>query len=349
MPLELKIITGNSNRPLAQKIAVHLERPLTKCTVTRFSDGEVFVQIDENVRGSDLFIVQSTNAPAENLMELLMLIEAARRASARRITAVIPYYGYARADRKDQPRVSITAKLVANLITAAGADRVLTMDLHASQIQGFFDIPSDHLYSAIVFNDYFLKLGIKDPVVVSPDVGSIKMARAFAKTLSCGLAIIDKRRPEPNRAEVLHIIGQIEGKSVILRDDMVDTAGTLTEGARAVKAHGVQHVYACCTHPVLSGPALTRIAESPIERLVVADTIDTSARKLPPSIDVVSTAALFAEAIGRITEEKSVSQLFPPEPNGASDRDEQREREEIPPTQTRRSSVPTHTPTRARS
>jgi len=310
MDAELKIITGNANRPLALKIAGHLDRPLAACTVTRFSDGEVFVKIDDNIRGSDLFIIQPTNTPAENLVELLMLIEAARRASARRITAVMPYYGYARADRKDQPRVSITARLIANLITTAGADRVLMMDLHASQIQGFFDIPSDHLYSAIVFNDYFLKLGVQEPVVVSPDVGSIKMARAFAKTLQCGLAIVDKRRPQPNKAEVLNIIGTVENKNVILRDDMVDTAGTLTQAAKAVKEMGAKCVYACCTHPVLSGPALERIADSPIAQLVVADTIDTSDRDLPKNVHVVSTAELFAEAIGRITHEESVSALF---------------------------------------
>jgi ribose-phosphate pyrophosphokinase len=310
MDSHLKIISGNSNRPLAQRIAERLRRPLTACTVTRFSDGEVFVQIDENIRGSDLFIIQPTNTPAENLVELLMLIEAARRASARRITAVVPYFGYARADRKDQPRVSIAARLMANLITTAGADRVLTMDLHASQIQGFFDIPSDHLYSSIVFNEYFLKLGVTSPVVVSPDVGSIKMARAFAKTLSCSLAIIDKRRPQPNRAEIVNIIGSVEGKTVILRDDMVDTGGTLTQAAQAVKDAGSLCVYACCTHAVLSGQALERIANSPIERLVVADTIDLSHRSLPDKIEVVTTAPLFAEAIGRITHEESISELF---------------------------------------
>ncbi len=319
MDAELKIITGNANRPLALKIAHHLDRPLAACTVTRFSDGEVFVKIDDNIRGSDLFIIQPTNTPAENLVELLMLVEAARRASARRITAVMPYYGYARADRKDQPRVSITARLIANLITTAGADRVLMMDLHASQIQGFFDIPSDHLYSAIVFNDYFLKLGLTDPVVVSPDVGSIKMARAFAKTLQCGLAIVDKRRPQPNRAEVLNIIGSVEGKNVILRDDMIDTAGTLTQAAKAVKEKGARCVYACCTHPVLSGPALERIADSPITQLIVADTIDISDRDLPSNVHVVSTAELFAEAIGRITHEESVSALFAAEPDLTDD------------------------------
>jgi ribose-phosphate pyrophosphokinase len=313
MTSEMKIISGNANHPLAEKIAEHLHRPLTACIVTRFSDGEVFVQIEENIRGSDIFIVQPTNPPAENLMELLMLIEAAKRASARRITAVMPYYGYARADRKDQPRVSITARLVANLITVAGADRVLALDLHASQIQGFFDIPSDHLYSASVFNNYFLELGISDPVVVSPDVGSIKMARAFAKVLDCSLAIVDKRRPHPNKAEVLHIIGEIEGKTVVLRDDMIDTGGTLTEAARAVMERGARDVYACCTHPVLSGKALQRIADSPIKRLVVADTIDTSGRDLPKKIEIVSTASLLAEAIARIATEKSISQLFPPE------------------------------------
>ena len=323
MDSKLKIISGNSNRPLAQRIAEHLDRPLTACTVSRFSDGEVFVKIDDNIRGSDMFIIQSTNSPAENLIELLMLIEASRRASARRITAVIPYYGYARADRKDQPRVSITARLIANLITAAGADRVLMMDLHASQIQGFFDIPSDHLYSAIVFNDHFIKLKLKDPVVVTPDVGSIKMARAFAKTLQCGLAIIDKRRPQPNRAEVLNIIGNVENKTVIIRDDMVDTAGTLTKAAEAVKNAGACDVFACCTHPVLSGDALERIEKSPIKQMVVADTIDLSHRTLPSSIHIVSTASLFAEAIGRITHEESVSELFDALPDVPGEIDDQ--------------------------
>lgn len=347
MTSELKIVTGNGNRPLAIKIAEAIGRPLTNCRVTKFSDGEVFVQYEENIRGSDLFIIQSTNPPAENLFELLMLIEAARRASARRITAVIPYYGYARADRKDQPRVSITAKLIANLITTAGADRVLTMDLHASQIQGFFDIPSDHLYSAIVFNDHFLKMAIADPVVVSPDVGSIKMARAFAKTLRCSLAIIDKRRPAANRAEVHHIIGDIAGKSVIFRDDMVDTAGTLTEAAKAVKADGVSEIYACCTHAVFSGDSLQRIADSAIKRLVVADTIDTTHRNLNDKIEVVSTASIFAEAIARIADEKSVSQLFPSEPNGPPGRPgkPQKTEETLAPPQ--RISVSSDTPTEA--
>lgn len=340
---ELKIICGNANRPLAQRIAEHLDRALTACTVTRFSDGEVFVKIDENVRGSDLFIVQPTNTPAENLMELLMLIDAARRASAKRITAVIPYFGYARADRKDQPRVSITARLIADMITLAGADRVLTMDLHASQIQGFFQIPSDHLYSAIVFNDFFLKLGVSDPVVVSPDVGSIKMARAFAKTLSCGLAIVDKRRPNPNQAEVLNIIGSIEGKIAILRDDMVDTGGTLTEAARAVVQGGAKQVYACCTHAVLSGKALERIAQSPIERLCVADTIDLSTRDIPAKVQIISTAHLFAEAIARIAHEQSVSALFPGEPDAVEDGQRRRELEPAP-KQTPRTPVGTNAP-----
>ena len=222
----------------------------------------------------------------------------------------MPYYGYARADRKDQPRVSITARLIANMITTAGADRVLMMDLHASQIQGFFDIPSDHLYSAIVFNEYFLKHKLQNPVIVSPDVGSIKMARAFAKTLGCGLAIVDKRRPQANQAEVLNIIGDVKGKDVILRDDMIDTAGTLTQAAQAVKDAGAVSVHACCTHPVLSGPALQRISSSPITELVVSDTIDITHRDLPESVRVVSTASLFAAAIARITHEKSVSELF---------------------------------------
>ncbi|HEU4436265.1 MAG TPA: ribose-phosphate pyrophosphokinase [candidate division Zixibacteria bacterium] len=276
MANRLKLLTGTANRPLAEKIAQFLGLPLTACEVSRFSDGEIFVQINENVRGADVFIIQPTNSPAENLMELLILIEASRRASAETITAVLPYYGYSRQDRKDQPRVAITAKLVANLITVAGADRVITMDLHASQIQGFFDIPSDHLYASSIFNRYFLDLKLPDPVVVSPDVGAIRIARAFAKKLDAGLAIIDKRRPQANQAEILNIIGDVEGKTVIIRDDMVDTAGTIVQAADVLAQKGARAVYACATHPVLSGPALERIGKSKIKKFVVADTIDLS-------------------------------------------------------------------------
>jgi len=310
MTNRLKLLTGTANRPLAEKIAQFLGLSLAACEVSRFSDGEIFVQINENVRGADVFIIQPTNPPAENLMELLILIEASRRASAATITAVLPYYGYSRQDRKDQPRVAITAKLVANLITVAGAQRVITMDLHASQIQGFFDIPSDHLYASSIFNRYFLDLKLPDPVVISPDVGAIRIARAFAKKLDAGLAIIDKRRPQANQAEILNIIGDVEGKTVIIRDDMVDTAGTIVQAAEVLTQKGARSVYACTTHPVLSGPALERIAQSKIKKFVVADTIDLSRKKLPPNLKVLSSAPLFGESILRISRGESVSSLF---------------------------------------
>ena len=310
MPNKLKLFTGNSNRPLAQKIADYVGVPLSQADVTRFSDGEIFVQINENIRGMDVFIIQSTNPPAENLMELLIMIDAALRASAQRITAVIPYFGYARQDRKEQPRVPITAKLVANLISTAGANRVLTLDLHASQIQGFFDIPLDHLYSNRVFNRYFLDLKIKDPVIISPDLGSVRMVRSFAKALDASLAIVDKRRPSPNQSEILNIVGEVAGKVAIIRDDMVDTAGTLTQAAEALKEQGAEEIYACCTHAVLSGKALELIEKSCLKKLVIADTISTENKKLPKKIEVLSLAELFGEAILRIHKEESVSMLF---------------------------------------
>ena len=307
---QLKLFAGLSNQPLAKKISDYVKVPLAKAELSRFSDGEIFVQINENIRGADVFIVQSTNPPAENLMELLIMIDAAKRASARRITAVIPYYGYARADRKDQPRVSISAKLVANLITTAGANRVLTMDLHASQIQGFFDVPSDHLYSNRVFNEYFSKLVDGPRVVIAPDVGSVKMVRTFAKDLDASLAIIDKRRPSANQSEVINIVGEVAGMTAIIRDDMVDTGGTLTKAAIAVKKQGAKEVYACCTHPVLSGNALKVIDKSPITKLVVADTISVKSKDLPKKIKVLSMSEVFGEAISRIHKEESVSILF---------------------------------------
>ncbi|EQB63064.1 MAG: hypothetical protein RBG1_1C00001G0643 [candidate division Zixibacteria bacterium RBG-1] len=310
MPNKLKLFTGNSNRPLAQKIADYVGVPLSQADVTRFSDGEIFVQINENIRGMDVFIIQSTNPPADNLMELLIMIDAALRASAQRITAVIPYFGYARQDRKEQPRVPITAKLVANLISTAGANRVLTLDLHASQIQGFFDIPLDHLYSNRVFNRYFLDLKLKDPVIISPDLGSVRMVRSFAKALDASLAIVDKRRPSPNQSEILNIVGEVDGKVAIIRDDMVDTAGTLTQAAEALKEQGAKEIYACCTHPVLSGKALELIEKSCLKKLVVADTISTENKKLPKKIEILSLAELFGEAILRIHKEESVSMLF---------------------------------------
>jgi len=311
MPDQIKLLTGTANMPLAQKVADYIGIPLTKREVTRFSDGEIFVKINENIRGTDVFIIQPTNPPAENIMELLIMIEACRRASAQRITAVIPYYGYGRQDRKDQPRVAITAKLLANIISAAGADRVVTMDLHVSQIQGFFDIPSDHLYASRIFHRYFEIKGLKNIAVLSPDVGSIKMARAFANNLQCGLTIIDKRRPEPNKSEVLNIIGEVKDKTIVIRDDMVDTAGTLVDAARAViEEGGAKDVFACATHGVFSGNSLQRIEDSPIKQLIVSDTIDNSKKNFSNKIKILTTAEIFGEAIRRISNKESVSILF---------------------------------------
>ena len=307
---EIRLVTGNANVGLAKEISAYVGVDLTDCNVSRFSDGEVFVQINENIRGADLFIIQPTNPPAENLMELLMLIEASRRASAMRITAVIPYYGYARQDRKDKPRVSITAKLIANLITTAGADRIMTMDLHASQIQGFFDLPHDHLYSAVIFNDYIRKLNLDHLTVVSPDVGSIKLARATASALDAELAIVDKRRPRANQSEVMNIIGRVKDRNVLIRDDMVDTAGTLCNAAKAVKDKGAKEIYAACTHGVLSGNAIERIQDSPIEKMIISDSIDQSKKQLTDKFEILTCSELIGEAIKRIFDEDSVSSLF---------------------------------------
>jgi ribose-phosphate pyrophosphokinase len=309
-PSRVKLLCGNGNRPLGEKISRIMKIPLSKCETRRFSDGEVFVQINENIRGKDVFIIQSTNPPAENLIELLMLIDAARRASAQRITAVVPYFGYARADRKDRPRVSIAAKLMANMLTVAGSNRALSVDLHASQIQGFFDIPTDHLYGSSIFHDYFEEKRLENLCVVSPDIGSIKISRAFASWLHIPLAIIDKRRPTANRAQVMNVIGNVEGKNVIMIDDMIDTGGTLTNAAAALKEKGAQDVYACCTHAVLSGNALQKVADSPICELLVSDTIDLSGKALPDNIKVLTVAPLVAEAIARISNEESLSSLF---------------------------------------
>jgi ribose-phosphate pyrophosphokinase len=310
MTNEFKIFSGSSNRPLAERIAENLGKQVSQCILRRFSDGEIFFQINENIRGMDVFIIQSTNPPAENLMELLIMIDACRRASARRITAVIPYYGYARQDRKDQPRVAITAKLVANMITTAGVDRVVLMDLHASQIQGFFDCPSDHLYASKVFNEYVRNLNLTPGVAVSPDVGSIKLVRAFAKELDFTIAVVDKRRPDINKAEVMNIIGEVEGRNIIIRDDLVDTAGTLTEAALAIRKQGALRIVAACTHAVLSGKAIERLENSPIEKLIVSDSIHFPPERLSPKIEVLSVSHVFAEAILRIHEEKSLSSLF---------------------------------------
>ncbi len=309
MDKKLKLITGNSNKPLAEKISAYLKVPLCDAEIYRFCDGEIGVKINENIRGTDVFIIQSTNYPAENLLELLILLDAASRASANRITAVIPYFGYARQDRKDQPRVPITAKLVANLIATAGADRVLTMDLHAAQIQGFFDIPTDHLFSNPVFYEYVSQHKLKEPAAVT-DIGSIKMVRAFAKRIAAPLAVLDKRRPAANQAEVLNIIGDVEGKNAIIRDDIVDTGGTLTQAACALARNGAKSVWAFCTHPVLSGNCIQLIEESPIAKIVVADTISTDSQKLTNKFEVISVAHLFGEAIKRIHNEESVSILF---------------------------------------
>jgi ribose-phosphate pyrophosphokinase len=307
---ELKLITGNANRPLAKKIAKYIGIELTACEVKRFSDGEVFVQINENIRGADVFIVQPTNSPAENIIELLMLIEASRRASASRITAVIPYLGYSRQDRKDRPRVAIAAKLMANLITTAGADRIITMDLHASQIQGFFDIPHDHLYSTRIFRDLAGIINLKPLVVVAPDVGSIKISRAFAKNCKADLAIIDKRRPMANQAEVVNIIGDVKDQNIIIRDDMVDTAGTLCEAAEAISKEGALDIVAICTHAVLSGKAIDKINNSVINKLIISDSINHEGKPLTDKFQVLSCSNLFGETIMRISGEKSVSSLF---------------------------------------
>jgi ribose-phosphate pyrophosphokinase len=303
-----KLVSGRSNPKFAEAVAAVLGIPLSSVRIKNFSDGEIWVKYDENIRGEDLFIIQSTMPPADNLFELLMLIDAAMRASAKRITAVIPYFGYARQDRKDQPRVAITSKLVANLIAKAGADRVISMDLHAPQLQGFFDIPVDHLYASNTFVKYFKEEKIKQMIVAAPDVGGVKMARAYAKRFNTDLIVIDKRRPAQNVAEVMNIIGDPTGKNVILIDDLIDTAGTFTNAAIALKKAGAKTIYGACTHPILSGDAVKRIEDSPIEMLIVADTVPLKQKS--PKIRVRSVAKVFAEAIKRTHEDKSISSLF---------------------------------------
>ncbi|MCK4852313.1 MAG: ribose-phosphate pyrophosphokinase [Candidatus Omnitrophica bacterium] len=308
---KLAVFSGNSNPGLTRDICGNLKIEPGKCDIGKFSDGETYVRIQQNVRGKDVFAVQSTGHPVnDNLMELLIMMDALKRASARRITAVLPYFGYARQDRKDQPRVPITAKLVANLLDRAGADRVLTVDLHAGQIQGFFDIPLDHLYAATIFEEYFRKKDLKNIVIVSPDVGGIKMARAYAKRFQAGLAIVDKRRVSDVRAEVMHIMGDVEGKDVIIVDDMVATAGSLVEAAAALKNEKAGEIYAAVTHPVLCGPAIERIESSCIKELVVTDTIPDSEDKGLGKIIRLSVAPLLAEAIKRIHSEETISALF---------------------------------------
>lgn len=307
----LKIFSGNANPQLTEEIALYLGVPVGAAKVTRFSDGEIQVKINESVRGADVFIVQPTSQPVnEHLMELLVMVDAARRASARRITAVLPYYGYARQDRKTRARDPITAKLVANLITASGARRVITMDLHAGQIQGFFDIPVDHLPGVPILAQYFLQNKIKNVVVVSPDLGGVTRARDLAERIGAPIAIIDKRRPEPNAVEVMNIIGAIQDKNVIMIDDIIDTAGTITHGAEALKKWGAKDIYICCTHAVLSGPALSRLANSSIKEVLLTNTIPLPPDKIQPNMKILSVAPLLGEAIIRIHEDLSVSKLF---------------------------------------
>ena len=306
----LKILCGSANPSLGEEIARNVGVDLASATVTRFADGEIFVRIDENIRGNDVFIVQPTNPPSDNIMELVLLIDAARRASAARITCVMPYYGYSRQDRKDQPRVAIGAKLLANMIVTAGADRVVGLDFHQHQLQGFFDVPVDHLYAAPVFVSHFRKKELGEPVIVAPDVGSAKMARGFAKRLNGSLAIIDKRRPKANVSEVVNVVGEVEGKHCILADDMIDTAGTVSEAARALKNLGALDVFVCATHALLSGPAVERLSNAPIKEVVVTDSIMIPDEKRFPQLMVLSVGELLGKAVRYIHSEQSVSSLF---------------------------------------
>ena len=309
---KIEVLAGNSNRPLAEAVAAELGIPLSTAEVSKFSDGEIAVNLPQTVRGRDVFIVQSTSIPVnDNLMELLIMIDACKRASAGRITAVMPYFGYARQDRKARPRDPITAKLVADILTNAGADRVLTMDLHAAQIQGFFDIPVDHLYGAPLLAKYFKKKMDENWVVVSPDVGSVGRARNFASRVDASLAIVDKRRPKANAIEVMNVIGDVKDKCCVMLDDMIDTAGTICQGAQALVDNGAKEVYACCTHGVLSGPAMERLTASPIKEIVVLDTINLPENvKNNPKIKVLSVAKLIAKAITSIYSDSSLSAIY---------------------------------------
>jgi ribose-phosphate pyrophosphokinase len=309
---DLKIFSGASNKPLTDEVCRLFDFSQGNVNVGTFSDGEIQIEINENVRGTDVFLIQSTCTPVNNnLMELLILIDAMKRASAERITAVIPYYGYARQDRKAAPRAPISAKLIADLLTTAGANRVLTMDLHAGQIQGFFNIPVDNLYASPIIFKYLKEKYDNDLVIVSPDAGGVERARSMAKTLDTTIAIIDKRRLKPNEASVMNVIGEIEGKNALILDDMTDTAGTLTQGAKALMERGAKTVSACCIHPVLSGPAVKRINESPLEELIVTNTIPLSEEAQKSNkINVLSVAELFAEAIKRISTNDSINSLF---------------------------------------
>jgi len=304
----LAIFAGRSNLALSRAVAEKYGTELGEVTIKPFSDGELYVKYEQSIRGEDVFVIQSTPPPSDTIMELLLMLDAAKRASAKRVTAVMPYFGYARQDRKDQPRVSIASKLIANILSEAGADRILTMDLHASQIQGFFDIPVDHLYASRLFIDYFQAQPIDNLSVVAPDVGSLKMARSYAKQLHANLAFIDKRRPKANVAEVMNIIGEVEGKNILMVDDLIDTAGTLTNAAAALKDRGALSIIATCTHPILSGPAYQRIDDSPIDELLVTDTVPLS--RPSKKIKVLSVASIFAEAIQRIHTNDTISALF---------------------------------------
>ena len=305
-----KLFCGRSNPDFGHAVADSLGLELGKMTIKPFSDGELWVRFDENIRGEDVFIIQSTNPPDTNMIELLLMLDAAKRASARRVTAVIPYYGYARQDRKDQPRVPISAKLFADLIQAAGADRVVSMDLHSSQIQGYFNIPFDHLYSKTALVKAIKDLGLGDITMLAPDIGSVPMSRSYAKLLDASLAIIDKRRPEHNRAEVMHLIGEVEGRHALIMDDMIDTAGTMTAAAVRAREKGALSVNAAVTHGVLSGPAIKRLQEAPIDRILVTDTIHVPVDKRIEKLTSVSVAPVFGEAIKRIHNEESISVLF---------------------------------------
>ena len=308
---KLKVFTGNANMELAEEICRCLGEELGQSEISRFQDGEIRARIHESVRGAEVFLVQPCNSPSDShLMELLIMIDAMRRASAREICAVVPYYPYARQDRKTQPRDPITAKLIANLLTAAGADRVVTMDLHAGQIQGFFDIPVDNLRALPIITEYLLTKNLENVIVVSPDVGGVVRARELADRLNCQIAIVDKRRPQPNVAEVMNIVGNVEGKTAIIIDDLIDTGGTIVKASEALIKQGAKEVYACCTHPVFSGNAPEILQASPIKEIVVTNTIHLSIEKRIPKLTQLSVAPLFAEAIRRIYEELPVSKLF---------------------------------------
>ena len=312
MKRDIKLFTGSASNDLTKKISKAIGIPVSRSTITRFADGELKVKIEENIRGRDVFIVQSTHPPAEHILELLLFLDAAKRASAARVTAVIPYFGYARQDRKDEPRVPISAKLVADLLASSGANRVLTMDLHAEQIQGFFDIPVDHLYAAPVFIDYYQKFGIKDLIVVAPDTGSVKRARAFARRLGkdIPIAIVDKRRTGPNRSMVANIVGDVKSRRALIYDDMLDTGGTMVDAAEAIHAQGAEAVYTCIVHPLLSRNAPERLEKSCIKQLVITDTIPLTPEKKIKKVKILSVASLLGKAIMRIHRSESISSLF---------------------------------------